>query len=158
MKQADIRQVKEQLKAHKVPVASIHYVEEGEPKPIRNSTEVSEMLRENWEQGTIEAHESFYLVLLNRSNRVKGIILHSKGGLSGTVIDQRLILASSLLSLSCSIILAHNHPSGNTRPSDADLKITQTIKSAAELLNITVLDHIILTKDSYFSFADEGQL
>lgn len=158
MKQSDIKQVKAQLKVAKVPVASLHFVQEGEPTPIQNSTQVSELLRANWEQGTIEAHESFYLVLLNRSNRVKGILLHSKGGLSGTVIDQRLILASSLLSLSCGIILAHNHPSGNTLPSEADRKITQKIKASAELMEINVLDHIILTKDAYYSFADEGIL
>ena len=159
MKQADIKTVTEQLGLYKVPVASIHYASEGSlVPPIKNSQEIIDMLRNNWEQGTIEAHESFYLVLLNRSNKVKGITLHSKGGLTGTVIDTRMILCAALLSLSCSIIVAHNHPSGNIQPSEADIKITHKLKQAATHMEITILDHVILTKDSYFSFADEGIL
>lgn len=158
MKQADIKQVNEQLRLYGVPKASLHYANEGMSHAVRNSQEVTDLLRTNWEPGTLDAHESFYVLLLNRSNKVKGIVLHSKGGLSGTVIDTRLILAAALLSFSCSIIVAHNHPSGNNQPSDADIKITGRLKKAAEMCEITVLDHIIVTSDTYYSFADEGIL
>lgn len=158
MKQAEIKTVTAQLGLYKVPVASLHYASEGTPIKIKNSQEIADMLRNNWEPGTLEANESFYLVLLNRSNRVKGIILHSKGGLTGTVIDVRTILSAALLSLSCSIIIAHNHPSGSLEPSEADQKITRKLKEAAKHMDITILDHVIMTKESYFSFADEGIL
>jgi len=156
MKQIEIKQVKEQLTLYGVPQATLHYVNDGMNEPIKNSQEVTDMLRNNWEPGTLEAHESFYLILLNRANRVKGIVLHSKGGLSGTVIDTRTLLAAALLAFSCNIIVAHNHPSGNIQPSDADIKITEKINKAAELCEIKLLDHIIITRENYFSFADEG--
>ena len=158
MKQSDIKAISKQLNLYKVPVAFLHYASEGSPIPIKNSEEIVDVLRNNWEPGTMEANESFYLVMLNRSNRVKGVVLHSKGGLTGTIIDTRSLLCAALLSLSCAIVIAHNHPSGDAQPSDADVKITHKLKKAAHDMDITILDHVILTKDSYFSFADEGIL
>lgn len=104
----------------------------------------------------INVREGMIAIMLNRANNVTGFYSVSQGGLSGTVIDTRLILHVALQSLSSSFILVHNHPSGNRQPSDADLKITKKIKKAAEYMEINVLDHIILTDDSYTSFADEG--
>lgn len=157
MKQSDIKAVKQQLTLYGVPQASLTFVSEGEKKKIHNSDEMASILEHNWEAGTIDATESFYVALLDRSNSVKGIVLHSKGGLTGTVIDTRTILAAALLSLSSSIIVAHNHPSGNTQPSDADIKMTKKLKLAAEHMEIKLLDHIIITKSNgYFSFTNEG--
>ena len=101
-------------------------------------------------------HEEFWLLMLNRANRVLGRFKVSQGGLSGTVIDTRIILKRALDSLSSSIIVCHNHPSGNNQPSDADVKITEKLKKAAEMLEIKLLDHVIIADKSYFSFADEG--
>ena len=101
-------------------------------------------------------HEEFWLLMLNRANRVLGRFKVSQGGLSGTVIDTRIILKKALDNLSSSIIVCHNHPSGNKQPSDADVKITEKLKKAAEMLEIKLLDHIIIADKSYFSFADEG--
>ncbi len=104
----------------------------------------------------IEYRESFYILLLNRSNRILGFNLISQGGISGTITDIRMIFQTALKACACGLIIAHNHPSGNLQPSLADKKITQKIKEAGQLLDIHLLDHIILTKDSYFSFADES--
>ena len=101
-------------------------------------------------------HEEFWLLMLNRANRVLGRHKISQGGLSGTVIDTRIILKKALDNLASSIIVCHNHPSGNNQPSDADVKITEKLKKAAEMLEIKLLDHVIIADKSYFSFADEG--
>ena len=101
-------------------------------------------------------HEEFWLLMLNRANRVLGRFKVSQGGLSGTVIDTRFILKKALDNLASSIIVCHNHPSGNTQPSDADVKITDKLKKASEMLEIKLLDHVIIADKSYFSFADEG--
>ncbi len=103
-------------------------------------------------------HEEFWLLMLNRANRVLGRHKVSQGGLSGTVIDTRIILKKALDNLASSIIVCHNHPSGNKQPSDADVKITEKLKKAAEILEIKLLDHVIIADKSYFSFADEGLL
>ena len=101
-------------------------------------------------------HEEFWLLMLNRANRILGRFKVSQGGLSGTVIDTRIILKKALDNLASSIIVCHNHPSGNKQPSDADVKITEKLKKAAEMLEIKLLDHVIIADKSYFSFADEG--
>ena len=101
-------------------------------------------------------HEEFWLLMLNRAHKVLGRFKVSQGGLSGTVIDTRIILKKALDNLSSSIIVCHNHPSGNNQPSDADIKITEKLKKAAEMLEIKLLDHVIIADKSYFSFADEG--
>jgi DNA repair protein RadC len=96
------------------------------------------------------------VLLLNRANGVTGVYEASSGGITGTVADPRLILAAAIKSLSVSIILSHNHPSGNLNPSRADEEFTLKIKEAAKYHDIKVLDHIILTNEGYYSFADEG--
>lgn len=102
------------------------------------------------------AHEEFWVLLLNRNNLVIDKVMVSQGGLSGTVIDVRIILKMALDKLACSIILCHNHPSGNLVPSEADKEITRKIKDAGKHMDIPVLDHVIIGNGSYFSFADEG--
>ncbi|HDR67557.1 MAG TPA: DNA repair protein RadC [Bacteroidaceae bacterium] len=103
-------------------------------------------------------HEEFWILILNRSNTVLGKTKISQGGLSGTVIDTRLILKNAIDRLATSIIACHNHPSGNIQPSEADKKITASLKNSAEMMEIKFLDHIIIADRNYFSFADEGLL
>ncbi len=104
----------------------------------------------------IEYIEKFCVMFLNRNNKVLGIQLLSIGGTSGTYVDPKIILQGAILSNSSAIILCHNHPSGNTRPSEADITITKKIKQGAEFFDISVLDHIILTTEGHLSMADEG--
>nr|WP_319401053.1 DNA repair protein RadC [uncultured Carboxylicivirga sp.] len=103
-------------------------------------------------------HEEFWVLLLNRSNKVLTRNKISQGGIAGTVIDVRLILKSAIDHLASSIILCHNHPSGNLQPSDMDKQITQKMKEAGKIMDIPVLDHIIVTESGYYSFADEGEM
>lgn len=101
-------------------------------------------------------HEEFWVALLNRSNRIIDTIRVSQGGVSGTVTDIRLILKHAIEKLASSIILCHNHPSGNNKPSDNDIAITRKVKDAGNVMDIAVLDHIIICEKNYYSFADEG--
>jgi len=103
-------------------------------------------------------HEEFWVLYLNRSNIVLKKCRMSSGGISGTVVDQKIILKKALLCLASSIILIHNHPSGNSNPSIQDKKVTKKMKLACELLEINLLDHIIIAGNSYYSFADELEL
>lgn len=102
------------------------------------------------------SHEEFWILLLNRSNTVIDRIKISQGGVSGTVIDSKLILKPAIDKLASSLILCHNHPSDNLKPSSEDIKITEKTKNAAELMDIKILDHIIVSNTGYFSFLDEG--
>ena len=103
-------------------------------------------------------HEEFWILLLNRSNSIMERFKISQGGISGTVIDVKIILKYAIEKLASSIILCHNHPSGNRMPSKADDSITQKLKASGELLDMPVLDHIIVANKNYFSYADEGKL
>lgn len=104
------------------------------------------------------SHEEFWLLLLNRHNKIIHYERISQGGLTGTVIDVRLILKKALEKLATSIIIAHNHPSGNLQASESDRKITRQMKEAAKLMEIPLLDHLIITQSGYYSFADDGVL
>ncbi len=122
---------------------------------INSSVDAAELLFNNWDEGTITLHESFKVLLLNNSNMVKGIYELSKGGITGTLVDIRILFATVLKSLSVGIILAHNHPSGKLQASEADIRLTKKIQKAAKLLDISVLDHLIIAPDgNYYSFAD----
>ena len=128
-------------------------IQHPEKIPVKSSETVFSLFHPL--MGDLE-HEEFWLLMLNRANRVLGRYKVSQGGLSGTVIDTRIILKKALDNLASSIIVCHNHPSGNNQPSDADVKITEKLKKAAEMLEIKLLDHVIIADKSYFSFADEG--
>jgi DNA repair protein RadC len=125
---------------------------------ITCSRDCYNLLKENWNSDTLEFFEEFKVLLLNRSNAILGILPLSKGGISGTVTDTRIIMAAALKSNASGLIVAHNHPSGNLNPSESDNKITQKIKSAGELMDIQLLDHLIITAEDYYSFADQGIL
>jgi DNA repair protein RadC len=104
------------------------------------------------------SHEEFWVLLLNRSNKVIEKRKISQGGITGTVTDIRMILKMAIENLSTSLILCHNHPSGNLQPSDADISITRRLKESASLMDITLLDHIIIAGNHYYSFADENMI
>jgi DNA repair protein RadC len=104
------------------------------------------------------SHEEFWILLLNNANKILSRQLISKGGVTGTVADPKIIFKLALEHLATSIILCHNHPSGNTKPSELDKQLTRQLKDAGKLLDIAIIDHLIITQTSYFSFADEGLL
>jgi DNA repair protein RadC len=103
-------------------------------------------------------YEEFWIIYLNRQNKVISTYKVSQGGITGTLLDVRLVLKKALEQNATSMILCHNHPSGNLEPSDADKKITRQVKEAAEIMEIPVIDHVIVTQNGYYSFADEGML
>ncbi len=122
---------------------------------IASSQDADEIFRAIWSQ-ELELREECYILLLNRANHVLGWYRASQGGVSGTVIDPKLVFGVALKCNACGVILAHNHPSGNLQPSAADIKLTQQLVDGGRLLEIAVLDHLILTAESHYSFADEG--
>ncbi len=139
-----------------IQVTYTNPIPENERVQIHRSSDAYNTLRKLWQEDTIEYREQFYVLYLNRSNTVLGYFLHSIGGVAGTMVDVRQILGIALKANASSIIVSHSHPSGNLKTSEADKSITRKIVEAAKLFDISVLDHLILTKSSYYSFADEG--
>ena len=133
-------------------------VSSNDREKIACSQDIFEILKSKWSDDQIEYREEFRLVLLNRANRILGIVKISEGGIAGTVCDPIIIMQATILSNASAIILAHNHPSGNTKPSIADNELTAKIRSFCGLLNIIMQDHLIITKENYYSFADEGMI
>ncbi|MBS1918261.1 MAG: JAB domain-containing protein [Bacteroidetes bacterium] len=125
---------------------------------VLSSKEAYEFLKENWNADRINLQEEFKILLLSRASKVLGIYNVSSGGITGTLADPKLIFSTALKATACSIILAHNHPSGNLKPSQADESLTQKCKQAGDLLDIKVIDHLIMTDEGYYSFADEGMI
>ena len=126
---------------------------------ITSSKDAYQLLFDSWNKNTIEYVEEFKLLLMNRSNAVLGILSVSKGGISGTVTDIRIIFQAAIKANASGVIVSHNHPSGNLNPSESDTKITRKIKEADTIMDIQLLDHIIiLSVKGYYSFADEGVL
>jgi DNA repair protein RadC len=131
-----------------------HYTKEA----LSSVTNAADILRMFWNPETIEYYEECKVLYLDRANHILGVYNVSRGGLNGTVMDVRMIYQGALKANAHSIIVSHNHPSGNREPSELDKSITRQIKSAGEFLSIQLLDHIIMTKDSYLSFRDNGYL
>lgn len=125
---------------------------------ITSSKDAYNILFNNWDLDKIELLEQFKILLLNRANNVIGIFQVSSGGIAGTVADSKLIFSTALKACASSIILSHNHPSGNIQPSPQDIELTKKIKAGGSYLDISVLDHIIVTPDRYYSFSDEGMI
>ena len=123
---------------------------------VGESKDVYQLFLKLWEDGKIDLVEQFNVLLLSRANKVLGVFRASSGGITGTVADPRLIFAAALKANAVSIILAHNHPSGNLKPSRADEDLTMKFKEAGSFLDIKVMDHMVITSEGYFSFADEG--
>jgi DNA repair protein RadC len=133
-------------------------VRPSERPKICTSRDARDVLMGAWDDTKLEFVEQFKVMLMNRANKVLGIFEASTGGVSGTVADPRLIFAAAIKGVASGIIIAHNHPSGNLQPSQADIDLTRKIKEGGKLLEIQLLDHIILTSEGYYSFADEGLL
>ncbi|MBL7767495.1 MAG: JAB domain-containing protein [Flavipsychrobacter sp.] len=125
---------------------------------IDSSRTAAELLRNGWNENTLDLQERFKVLFLNRSNHVIAGMELSIGGIVGTVADPRLIFVTALKANACALIICHNHPSGNLLPSKADEELTRKIKQGGVLLDIRLLDHVILTSEGYYSFADEGLL
>ncbi len=123
---------------------------------IRTSKDIADLLKDIWNENKIDFVEQFKVLLLNKANRVLGIFEASSGGITGTVADPRLIFVAALKANATAIVISHNHPSGNLKPSQADEELTRKIKYAGQFLDIKVLDHVIITSEGFFSFADEG--
>lgn len=122
---------------------------------ITSSKDVFEVLHA---ETTGSNYEQFWLLLLNRANKIIKKINISEGGVSGTIADPKKIFKMALDNSASSIILCHNHPSGNTKPSDSDIKLTHKLRDAGQFLDISVLDHVIIGDEAYYSFADEGKM
>jgi DNA repair protein RadC len=134
-------------------------VKASDRKKITCSRDAYNIFMENWNTDIIEFVEEFKILLMNRSNAVLGILDISKGGISGTVTDVRVVYLAAIKANASGIICAHNHPSGNLNPSESDTRLTQKLKEAGNLMDIQLLDHLILTtENSYYSFADNGLL
>jgi DNA repair protein RadC len=123
---------------------------------ISGSNDAYSILHDNWDLDTIELKEHFNILLLNRANRVLGIYEVSSDGMAGTVVDPKLIFGTALKAGASYIVLSHNHPSGNLKPSTEDITITKKLEAAGKLLDLLIIDHIIITSLGYLSFQDEG--
>lgn len=144
-------------------VSEVELVYKSKVKPserpqIKTSKESYQLLLKSWDSNRIEFIEQFKVILMNRANRVLGIYELSTGGVTGTVADIKLVFMAALKTNACSLIVSHNHPSGNLKPSMADEELTRKMKAAGTVLEIKVLDHVIVTTEGYFSFADEGMI
>lgn len=133
-------------------------VKPSDRKKINTSKEAYAILLHTWDVETIELHEEVKILLLNNANRVLGVYSVSKGGVTGAIADPKLIFSAALKAHATGIILAHNHPSGNLQPSQADINLTRKCKQAGELLEIKLLDHVIISTEGHYSFADEGTI
>ena len=128
------------------------------PLPVvRSSDDSNKFFRITW-SNKMEHVEEMYLMVLNRANRVLGISKISMGGVNATLVDPKIVFQTALKANASGIIIAHNHPSGSKLPSESDIRLTRKIREAAGFLEITLLDHLIITSEGYYSFADEGIL
>jgi DNA repair protein RadC len=123
---------------------------------ITKSSECYEILLSTWNPDTIELCEEFKILLLNRANKVLAISTLSQGGTASTIVDPKLLFATALKLKASSLILAHNHPSGELHPSQADISMTNKLIEGGKVLDISILDHLIISSNGYYSFGDEG--
>lgn len=125
---------------------------------VETSSDVYDILVGFWNMDQIELRETFCVILLNTKSKVLGIVELSNGGFSSTVADIRMVFSVALKACARSIIVAHNHPSGNLKPSSADIDLTRKLVAAGKILELPVHDHLILSSEGYFSLADEGYM
>ena len=142
-----------QVKTSAFTIKKNTFEKEFETVQINNSRNCYDYIKQFYGDD-IDVWESFFILLLNRNSKTIGYAKISQGGITGTVVDVKIIAKYCIDSLSSCCVLAHNHPSGNTQPSIADKELTQKVIKALELIDVKVLDHIILTSESYYSFAD----
>lgn len=127
-------------------------------KVVNNSRLMNVVFKQIWNQNDLTIRESFYAIFFNPKLDVVGYRKIGDGSLDAVMVDMRIIFSSALLANATHIAVAHNHPSGSLKPSSADLNLTQQIVSASKVLNISFLDHLIITEDDYYSFRDEGNI
>lgn len=149
---------KELFKVAEVQLSYKPHFKAQERPQISSSRQAYDLLMANWDMELINFIEQAKMILLNRNNRVLGIINLSTGGGASTVMDARVIFTTALKANATSLIVAHNHPSGNLRPSSEDIRLTKKLKEAGKLLEIEVHDHLIVTESSYYSMAEEGMM
>lgn len=125
---------------------------------INSSRDAIDILKKVWNRNTLEMQEEVKVIYLNNSNEVLGIYNLSKGSITSSLVDIRIILAVALKSISTGIILSHNHPSGSVKPSSADLSIVHKLNEACKIFDITLVDSLIITKENYVSFKDKGMI
>lgn len=143
------------MKAYEI---SVKYHTKNKPKKsIACSNDIYKTIK-TWFDDCMEHRERFIAVSLNRGNKIIGIQNVGEGGTSSCIVDKKIVAQGAILSNASAVILAHNHPSGQLKPSENDKKITNEIKEGLKLFGIQVLDHLIVTEDSFYSFADEGIL
>jgi DNA repair protein RadC len=140
----------------KVELSYISKCKASERPTVASSRDAYDILLDCWDDNKLDLCEDFKVIYLNRANKVLSVCELSRGGLTGTVADPRHIIIAALEQNACSMILAHNHPSGSLKPSAADERLTTKTSGAASFLDQKVLDHLIISRDGYFSFADEG--
>lgn len=145
------------LKVSEVQITYKTKVKPSERPAITTSNDAVKILRPFFEQD-MEYKELFYALYMNRANKVLGVVKISEGGTTSTVVDVKMIAQPAIMMHASAAIICHNHPSGNLKPSDADFKLTKTVKEALNLFEIKLLDSIILTSESHTSFADEGNV
>lgn len=124
---------------------------------ITDSNVVGEILHPHFQE-IVDYRERFYALYLNKANECVGLMLVAEGGINSVVVDIRIAFQGALRTNASAVIIAHNHPSGNLMPSQADILLTRKIKEAGKVLDIPILDHLIITSDGYYSFADEGMM
>ena len=144
------------MKVSEVELVYKSKVRPSERPQVSSSKEVYELLKRVWDENKIGLVEQFKILLLNQSNKVLGISELSTGGMTGTVADPRIVFTTALKAVACNLILAHNHPSGNLKPSRVDIELTRKIKEGGRLLDIEVFDHLIISSEGFCSLADEG--
>jgi len=142
-------------------VAEIQVVYRNACKPsqrpqILRSKDAFELLMQSWDENKIEFIEQAKVILLNKSNRVLGISEISSGGVSGTIVDPKVVFVTALKANASSILLAHNHPSGNLKPSEQDKRLTEKFIEASKFLDIRFIDHLIVSTEGYYSFGDDA--
>lgn len=140
------------------PLYELKKIQTDFPKVKITNSKISADFIKQFYNNDIEIFESFFVLLLNQANLTIGYAKISQGGITGTVADVRLIAKYTVDSLATQVIIAHNHPTGNLLPSQADIEITKKIKQTLNIFDVNLLDHLILTADSYYSFADEGKI
>lgn len=146
----------ELLKVAEVEITYNPKFKVSERPQINSSKQAYQILIRQWNKGKIELIEEFKILLLNRRNRVLGIVHISSGGFSGTIADPKVTFSAALKACASGIILFHSHPSGELDPSREDIALTNKLSNGGALLDLKILDHLVISKDSFYSFTDEG--
>ena len=141
-----------------VPELAVSYTRSGKRQfgKITSSKDAADFIRKTFGEGQVELQEQFIVLYLNQANEIIGYYKHSKGAINATVADIRIVLATALKALAVSMVIAHNHPSGDPQPSAEDRLVTQRLREAGELVGVPLLDHLVVGADRFYSFAEEA--